>query len=193
VTPHQTIELKSNWLLEHDEDAEETLASSFYFWVDGLMLVRWFKAGYLQTSEVRHLRLDNLDLKKRQLGIEQGKGLQDRIVFLSAECIAALQAYLAVRGPALSDHVFIFRHWSLRIGYCRQRLRTFGQRCGVFITPHQLRFSCATLLLNADVPILTIQWVLGHRSVQTTLRYTRLYDDIVVREVRRAMDGMGDV
>jgi len=43
------------------------------------------------------------------------------------------------------------------------------------------------LLLNAGVPILTVQRVLGHRYVQTTLRYARLYDRTVINDYRRAM------
>ena len=89
----------------------------------------------LRVSEVRHLRLDNLDLEKRQLRIEQGKGLQDRVVFLSEECVEALQSYLVVRGPALSNYLFIFRHRPLGAGYCGQRLRVIGRECGVLITP----------------------------------------------------------
>jgi site-specific recombinase XerD len=39
------------------------------------------------------------------------------------------------------------------------------------VTPHQLRHSCATLLLNAGAPILTVQAILGHKHVDRTLRY----------------------
>ena len=48
----------------------------------------------LRTGEIRHLRLDNLDLARKQARIKQGKGLQDRVVFLSREGVEALQAYL---------------------------------------------------------------------------------------------------
>ncbi len=137
----------------------------------------------LRTAEIRHLRLADLDVGKRQLRLEPGKGAQERIVFLGAESLAALQAYLAGRGPALADHVFIYCHQPLSIGYCGQRLRVTGQP----ITPHRLRHSCATLLLNAGAPILTVQRVLGHRYVQTTLRYARLYEATVVKDYRRAM------
>jgi hypothetical protein len=48
--------------------------------------------------------VDDLDLARKQARIEQGKGLQDRVVFLSREGIEALKAYLVVRGPAATDH-----------------------------------------------------------------------------------------
>jgi hypothetical protein len=57
----------------------------------------------------------------------------------------------------------------------------------VTITPHQLRHSCATLLLNAGAPILTVQTLLGHKHIDTTLTYARLYDGTVAADYYRAM------
>jgi integrase len=96
----------------------------------------------LRTCEIRRLRLSDLNLETRQVRIEQSKGLQDRIVFLSQTGIEALKAYLAIRDPAEMDHVFIYRHQPLKVGYCGRRLQLYGQQCGLHVTPHQLRFSC---------------------------------------------------
>lgn len=146
----------------------------------------------LRTYEIRCLRLSDLNLEARQVHIEQSKGLQDRIVFLSQTGIEALKAYLALRGPAETDHVFIYRHQPLRVGYCGRRLHLYGKRCGLHVTPHQLRFSCATLLLNAGTPILTVQRILGHQRVETTLRYARLYDSTIAADYGRAMAEVED-
>ena len=102
--------------------------------------------------------------------------------------MTALRAYLDLRGPADSDHVFIYRHQPLSVSYCYERLRTYAARCGLRVTPHQLRHSCATLLLNAGAPILTVQTVLGHKHIDTTLGYARLYDGTVAADYYRAMD-----
>lgn len=144
----------------------------------------------LRTGEVRRLRLGDIDWERRQVRIEQSKGLKDRIVCVSAATIVALHAYLEVRGPAeaLPDHVFIYRHAALSESYCGQRLlKYYGKRSGFRITPHQLRHSCATLLLNAGAPILTVQTILGHRHIDTTLGYARLYDGTVAADYYRAM------
>jgi integrase/recombinase XerD len=85
------------------------------------------------------------------------------------------------------DHVFIHRHQPLTSRYCLVRMHTYGKRCGVHITPHQLRHSCATLLLNAGAPVLTVQALLGHEKVDTTLGYARLYDGTVAVDYYRAM------
>ena len=54
-------------------------------------------------------------------------------------------------------------------------------------TLDQLRHTCATLLLNAGAPVLTMQSILGHRHVDTTLGYARLYDGTVAVDYYRAM------
>ncbi len=144
----------------------------------------------LRSGEVRRLRLGDIDWERRQVRIEQSKGLKDRIVCLSSAAVEALTAYLTVRGPAeaLSDHVFIYRHAPLSESYCGTRLlKYYGKRSGFRITPHQLRHSCATLLLNAGAPILTVQTLLGHRHIDTTLGYARLYDGTVAADYYRAM------
>jgi hypothetical protein len=76
----------------------------------------------------------------------------------------------------------------LSVSYCSQRLRTYGKRCGAQVAPHQLRHTCATLLLNAGAPLLTVQTILGHKHVSTTLGYARLYDGTVAADYYRAMD-----
>lgn len=146
----------------------------------------------LRTCEIRRLHLGDLNLAARQLRIEQSKGLQDRMVFLSQMGIEALTAYLEIRGLAERDYVFIYRRQPLKVGYCGRRLRFYGKQCGLYVTPHQLRFSCATLLLNAGTPILTVQRILGHQRVETTLRYARLYDNTIARDYRRAMAEVED-
>jgi integrase/recombinase XerD len=141
----------------------------------------------LRSSEVRRLRLADLTLVEQRLRIEQAKGLKDRIVPLSQTTVEAIDAYLAVRGPANTDHLFLFRHLPLSVTYCLERLKTYSHRCGLNITPHQLRHSCATLLLNAGAPILTVQAILGHKHIDTTLSYARLYDGTVAADYYRAM------
>jgi integrase len=143
----------------------------------------------LRTIEIRHLRFADIQWQERRIRIEQSKGLKDRIVFLSEASIAALQSYLAVRGPAesLPEQVFVYRHQPFSKTYCMERLQTYGKRCGVRITPHQLRHSCATLLLNAGAPVLTVQTILGHKRLDTTLGYARLYDGTVAADYYQAM------
>ncbi|MCB0017960.1 MAG: site-specific integrase [Anaerolineales bacterium] len=156
----------------------------------GIMDRAWFllmlQSG-LRVGEVGRIRLYELDLSEQRLRIEQSEGLKNRIVFLSDLTVEALQAYLAVRGPTQYDHLFIYRHRPFTKTYCIQRMRTYSKRCGYKVTPHQLRHSCATLLLNAGAPVVTVKTLLGHKQVDTTLTYARLYDQTMAGHYYRAM------
>lgn len=143
----------------------------------------------LRTCEVRRLKLSDINWASRRVRIEQSKGLKDRLVYLNAATVEALQVWLTIRGESelQSDHVFLYRHRPLSRRYCQVRLRTYARRTGVHITPHQLRHSCATLLLNAGAPVVTVQTLLGHEKIDTTLGYARLYDGTVAADYYRAM------
>jgi site-specific recombinase XerD len=144
----------------------------------------------LRSGEVRRLKLGDVDFAAKRVRVEQSKGLKDRLVPLTAAALAALQDYLAVRGPqeALPEQVFITKHQPLGRRYFGNRLEKYAQTTGIRVTAHQLRHSCATLLLNAGAPILTVQAVLGHKFATTTLGYARLYDGTVAADYYRAMD-----
>lgn len=158
----------------------------------GLMDHAWFLLmlhSGLRTNEVRRLHSSDLDLEARRVRIEQSKWLKDRIVYLISATVDALRAYLVVQGPSIlaENHVFLYRHAPLSDTYCGERLRTYGKRCGVSITPHQLRHSCATFLLNAGASVTTVQSILGHKYIDTTLGYARVYDGTVAADYYRAM------
>ena len=158
----------------------------------GLMDRAWFLLmlhSGLRSCEIRRLMLSDIDWEQRRLRIEQSKGMKDRFVYLSEAATVAVKNCLVVRGPAeaLPSNVFIHQHQRLGKRYFQIRLRNYGKTCGIKITPHQLRHTCATLLLNAGAPILTVQMILGHKFVTTTLGYARLYDGTVAADYYRAM------
>ncbi len=72
--------------------------------------------------------------------------------------------------------------------HCAKKLETYGLRCGMKASPHQLRHSCATLLLNAGAPVLSVQMILGHKQIDTTLGYARLYDGTLAADYYSAMN-----
>jgi site-specific recombinase XerD len=135
----------------------------------------------LRTCEVRTLRWEDVDLQKRILYVRESKGLQSRVVFLSQPVRETLGKL-----PQNQELVFTYRNKPLSRRYCQSRLVTIGTRCGFHVTPHQLRHTCATMLLNAGMSVLGVQKLLGHKYVETTLRYARAYDVTVVRDIQRA-------
>jgi site-specific recombinase XerD len=135
----------------------------------------------LRTCEVCSLRWRDVDLQAQAIRIHESKGLNSRVVFLSPRVIQAMNCL-----PRDSEYVLTYRNQPLNRRYCLSRLATMGKRCGLHVTPHQLRHTCATMLLNAGMSILGVQRILGHKYVETTLRYARVYDSTVVRDFQRA-------
>jgi site-specific recombinase XerD len=143
----------------------------------------------LRTGEIRRLRLGDIDWESRRIRIEQSKGLKDRLVPLSTPAINALRTYLGEPRLGMTANCVLFGHWhqALNAIHCRARLQWYQARCGAQVTPHQLRHSAATLLLNAGAPVLTVQLILGHKKIDTTLGYARLYDGTAAADYYRAM------
>ena len=134
----------------------------------------------LRTCEVRALHWEDVDLQKKVLYIRESKGLQSRVIFLSQPVKETLEEL-----SQNQELVFTYRNKPLSRRYCQSRLTTIGKRCRFHVAPHHLRHTCATMLLNAGMSILGVQKLLGHKYVETTLRYARVYDATVVRDFQK--------
>ncbi len=143
--------------------------------------------GGLRRGEVEDLRLEDLYLEGRKLTVRRGKGLVDRTVFLSQSVVRVLLAYLPMRGPGPTDHVFLYRNQALSKDLIHGRLKACGERVGVSVYAHRLRHTCATQLLNAGCPVTSIQKFLGHKRLNTTMVYARAYDQTVEADYFAAM------
>jgi integrase/recombinase XerD len=139
----------------------------------------------LRTCEVRALRLGDVDLSQRTIHIRETKNQRERVAYLSPPTVDAIQTYLANRKDT-SEYLFTRHYKPLSSRYCQSRLKTLGERVNVTVTPHQLRHTCATMLLNAGMSIFALQSLLGHRHVDTTLNYARLYDETVANQFLNA-------
>jgi len=156
---------------------------------DDLLDRAWFyllsDAG-LRISEVRDLQLGDIDLVAQRLIVRQGKENRDRSVPLSSTLIATLKAYLPMRGTAHTDHVLTLHGLPVRDSLIQRRLRRYGQEAQVRVSPHRLRHTLATSLLNKGMPITSLQRLLGHEKLSTTLIYSRVHNETVQRDYERA-------
>ena len=71
-----------------------------------------------------------------------------------------------------------------RIASC---LRCWGDACGVHVTPHRLRHTFATQLVNQGMPLASLAKLLGHRTLNMTQHYARLYEHTVQEQFETAM------
>jgi site-specific recombinase XerD len=144
---------------------------------DRAMFLLMLRCG-LRISEVAALRLADLYLEERSPRlVARGKGARERSVYLSPQAERALRAYLAERLPMPSDDVFLsYLGDGLSTTAIHKRLMGYRRAAGVSLTAHRLRHSFANDLLSADVPVTTIQKLLGHRWLETTQIYVLAND-----------------
>lgn len=143
--------------------------------------------GGLRLGEVEDLLLADLDLAGCKLTVRQGKGCKDRTIYLTDTAVRALQDYLAVRGMGPTDHVFFHRNLPVHKDLIRERIKAAGKRVGVKVTPHCLRHTFGTQLINAGCRVTTIQKLLDHRRLNSTMIYTRVHDRTAAEDYYAAM------
>lgn len=140
----------------------------------------------LRVSEVCELRLGDINLAGQKLTIRRAKPDNDRVVPFSLNLLKALKAYLPQRGQAETDHLLIFRQQVIKKTLIGDRLRDYGRQIKVEVSPHRLRHTIATRLLNQGMPVTSIQHLLGHDRLDTTMRYSRVHNETVQRDYERA-------
>ena len=143
--------------------------------------------GGLRLSELCDLRVRDVDLAGRRLAVREGKGKRDRIIPLSGTAATTLREYLAVRGMAQTAHLLTFRQRPIKAELVQARLKRYGAAAGVEVSPHRLRHTLATRLLNAGMDIVSIQCLLGHEKLDTTMIYAHVHDPTVEQDFRQAM------
>ena len=135
----------------------------------------------LRAEELVSLRTTDIDHDAEQLRVE-GKGRKTRFLPVGEPALAAVRLYLERARPALSaqagsgEALFLSKTGRpLGTSDVRRRLRTWTARVGVAgVSPHALRHSFATHLLDGGADLRSIQELLGHASVSSTQIYTRV-------------------
>src|SRR6266704_6529098 len=156
---------------------------------DRLIFLFMLRCG-LRVSEVCALAWDAIDLAAETVRINQGKGRVDRIVYLSPDVKRALAVWRAHHTPG----VYLFPSPK------RHRSHLFRSQINVLMdqyltaagltrhySPHCLRHTFATHLLNAGVSLEVLKELMGHHSISLTLRYTQLYDTTKKHQYEQAM------
>ncbi len=155
---------------------------------DRAILKTLFSTG-LRVSELCSLNRDSVDLKRKEFSVI-GKGGKARIVFLSDPAKEEIEKYLKKRTDF--DKALFVRHTkkgdpdNLRITQrtVQRIIKKYAQKAGIIkdVTPHKIRHSFATDLLQNGADIRSVQSMLGHSSITTTQIYTH-YTDKHLREI----------
>ena len=140
-------------------------------------------AGGLRLSEAANLMISDIDSQRMQLNIQSGKGRKQRQVPLSPRLLKALRGYWKVyRTTSL---LFPGKHPNKPYSgsSIQKAIKVSAKKAGITkaVTPHTLRHSYATGLLEAGVDILTISRLLGHASFTTTMVYLHVRRNHLLR------------
>jgi site-specific recombinase XerD len=144
---------------------------------DRAMFVLMLRCG-LRIAEVASLKLADIYLNEQHPRlVARGKGSKERSVYLSPQAERTLRAYLAARPGVASDFVFLsYQHAGLSTTAIHYRLMHYREQAGVKLTAHRLRHTFANDLVSVDVPVTTIQKLLGHAWLESTQTYVAAND-----------------
>ena len=133
-------------------------------------------AGGLRVSETVRLRISDLDSQRMLIRVEQGKGRKDRYTLLSPRLLEELRAYYRVYRP--TEWLFPRRGAAVPMStssaqriYNAAKVRAGIRKRGSI---HSLRHAFATHLVESGTDVVTLQSLLGHGNIKTTMRYLHL-------------------
>ncbi len=153
------------------------------------IMLKLLYASGLRVSELVSLKVEDLEPKERMGWVRQGKGRKDRLLILPETVIEELNAFIGPKG-AKTGHLFINKHKvALSPRNVQKMIKRIAKRAGIAkrVTPHTLRHSFATHLLDGGTDIRKIQELLGHANLHTTQIYTKVSTE-ELRKVKSPLD-----
>lgn len=143
-----------------------------------LMLMTTYSAG-LRVSETVQLKVSDIDSKRMLIRVEQGKGKKDRYTLLSKELVIQLRDYWLKYRPKIWLFPNNNRPTPMHVTTLQKVFQTAKKSAGIekAATFHTLRHSFATHLLEQGVGLFTIQHLLGHAHIRTTMVYLHTQSD----------------
>ena len=138
-------------------------------------IVQLIYGSGLRRSELLNLKVEDIDSKRMLVRIKQAKGNKDRLTLLSQNALLDLRNYYKIWKPR--KYLFEGQKGNRYSGQAVVNIiknAAFRAKISIPVTPHMLRHSFATHLLESGVDLRQIQILLGHQSTKTTEIYTHV-------------------
>jgi len=137
------------------------------------LLIKLLYSSGLRLQELIDLKRKDIDFERNVLNVKKGKGNKDRITLISENLKMDLLKYYS-NNIFKTEYVFEGRMGKYTKKSVQKVLDLAGKKVGIKVTPHMLRHSFATHLLEAGTDIRHIQKLLGHSDLKTTEIYTHV-------------------
>ena len=159
----------------NQEEIEKLLESIFN--ERDLIIIRFLYASGLRVSELVNLNRD--DIEGNMVRVHSGKGKKDRVTYVDDGTLELIEEYLNKRKDKNSALFVNMRGKRLTERSIENIIKKHAKRAGIKkkVTPHTLRHTFATHLLQNNANIVVIQRLLGHASLATTQIYTHVTDE----------------
>lgn len=152
------------------------------------LIVSLLYSSGLRVSELVNLKVDDIDFQQKIGWVRKGKGGKDRIFSISSDLASEIEAYLSRK----EEHSYVFsKDKPLTTRNIQKIIKGMRERANINkkVTPHTLRHSFATHLLESGTDIRLIQSMLGHASLNTTQVYTHISSD-QIKKVKNPLDNL---
>jgi integrase/recombinase XerD len=142
------------------------------------LMIKFLYSTGLRVSELVNLKVTDLNLEKLEGWVRKGKGSKDRYFKLSAAILPELKQYISTLDKT-DNHLFPGKNGALTTRNVEKivELSAINAKLTKKVSPHKLRHSYATHLLEAGTDIRIIQQLLGHASIGTTEIYTHVSNE----------------
>ena len=126
----------------------------------------------LRVSELAHLTLEDVDIDSGSILVRHGKGGKQRVVHIGSRAQKALWRYVSIYRKGTSSRLFMNRTGEpLDAVGIKILVKRMGDRAKVKVSPHKLRHTFAISYLRAGGDVFSLQYLLGHTTLQMTQRY----------------------
>jgi integrase/recombinase XerD len=151
-----------------------------------LIIMTLYSSG-LRVSELVNLKIKDLELEQKMGWVRSGKGAKDRMFIISEKLVEKLKGYIENRGR--EEHLFKGHNGPMTPRSLQKAISLAAKRAGIGkeVTPHVLRHTFATHMLESGVDLRKIQMLLGHSQLNTTQLYLNLSNK-ELKDVKSPLD-----